>query len=229
MEREILDEKSLPRCAICSQKYCSKGIKDHPHLPHFCPLKNFKMTIDKVKKRYKSHLIKNFYLCSAITEKESYDEKACREEGKTIPIRPRIREIAEFAKLTKSKRIGMAFCSGLSDEAEKASKILENHGLEICSVICSCGALDKTETGIPERYKINKTKLFESACNPLLQAELLNQAKTDFNILIGLCVGHDMLFTKYSIAPVTTLIVKDRLTGHNPVASLYSKYYRDLV
>lgn len=52
--------------------------------------------------------------------------------------------------------------------------------------------------------------------------------KTDLNIAIGLCVGHDALFSKYSDAPVTTLIAKDRVLGHNPVAALYSGYYKKL-
>jgi uncharacterized metal-binding protein len=51
------------------------------------------------------------------------------------------------------------------------------------------------------------------------------------NIIVGLCVGHDMLFTKYSDAPVTTLVTKDRVTGHNPVSVLYGQnfYYRRLL
>ena len=50
--------------------------------------------------------------------------------------------------------------------------------------------------------------------------------KTDLNVVVGLCVGHDSLFMKYSKAPVTTLITKDRVTGHNPAAPLYlSKFY----
>lgn len=51
-------------------------------------------------------------------------------------------------------------------------------------------------------------------CNPILQA--LEEAGTDFNVVIGLCVGHNSLFYKYSKAPVTTLIMKDRVSGHNP-------------
>jgi uncharacterized metal-binding protein len=39
-----------------------------------------------------------------------------------------------------------------------------------------------------------------------------------------------MLFAKYSRAPVTTLVVKDRVTGHNPAAVLYGQnfYYKRL-
>jgi len=217
------------KCAKCLPKYCTQEIKDESILPPFCPIKKFKSLIKDVKKRYKTEEIHNFYIQAALTEKEAYDEKAAREEAKTVPVRPRIREIAEFSKKIGAERIGIAFCSGLSDEAARACSILEEHGFEIFSAICSCGAIDKTELGVPPDYKIKDTDKFEAGCNPLLQAELLNEARTAINIIIGLCVGHDMLFTKNSHAPVTTLIVKDRFTGHNPVISLYTRYHRDIV
>jgi uncharacterized metal-binding protein len=49
-------------------------------------------------------------------------------------------------------------------------------------------------------------------------------------VLIGLCVGHDSLFFKHSQAPVTVLVAKDRVLGHNPVAALYTShsYYQRL-
>jgi uncharacterized metal-binding protein len=218
----------IPRCAKCKAKPCREGIIDESLLPDYCPIRISKDLIQEVKKRYQSEDVHPFYLNSALTEKEAYDEKAAREEGRTVPVRPRIREIAEFAKKIGTKKIGMAFCSGLSDEASRAAEILEKHGIEICSVVCSCGALDKSELGVPADYKIKDPEKFEAACNPILQAELLNQAETGFNILIGLCVGHDMLFTKNSQAAVTTLVVKDRFTGHNPVISLYTRYHRDI-
>jgi uncharacterized metal-binding protein len=58
-------------------------------------------------------------------------------------------------------------------------------------------------------------------CNPIAQAEFLNGEETDFNIVLGLCVGHDTLFFKYSKAPVTVLAVKDRALAHNPLGALY--------
>jgi len=59
---------------------------------------------------------------------------------------------------------------------------------------------------------------------------ICNRLETDMNIIVGLCVGHDMLFNRHSKAPVTTLIVKDRVTGHNPIAVLYGQnfYYKRL-
>jgi uncharacterized metal-binding protein len=218
-----------PKCAQCKPKFCTKGIAEGVRLPSFCPILNYKDLIEEVKEKYKSKEFQKFFQCSAMVEKECYDKKAIREEGRIVPLRPRIREIAEFAKKIGAKKIGLAFCSGLIDEAARVNSIFEKHGLEVCSTICSCGALDKTDVGLAEEYKIRSPKDFEASCNPLLQAELLNKAGTAFNVLVGLCVGHDMLFTKYCEAPVTTLIVKDRLSGHNPVISLYTHYYRDLV
>jgi uncharacterized metal-binding protein len=82
---------------------------------------------------------------------------------------------------------------------------------------------------VAKEYKIGDPSKFEAACNPIVQAKLLNDARTDINIIVGLCVGHDMLFTMNSKAPVTTLIVKDRLLGHNPVIALYSGYHKDII
>jgi uncharacterized metal-binding protein len=215
-------------CAKCPKKLCQSEIKDRSALPSFCPIKTIPAVVKNVSKRYKKEGISNFYIRAAITEKGCYDEAEAL-QGRTLPVRPRIREIAEFAKAIGAKKIGLAFCNGLADEAGRALAILEKHGITVESVICCCGAVDKTAHGVPPEEKVKGKDKFEAACNPLLQAELLNRAGTDFNVLIGLCIGHDMLFTSNSRAPVTTLIVKDRLSGHNPVISLYTRYHRDIV
>ena len=98
----------------------------------------------------------------------------------------------------------------------------------ICSEYFTRSSVDKSRIGLKPEEKISKSDRFEAMCNPIAQAEILNNAKTDFNILIGLCVGHDSLFLKNVEALTTELVVKDRVTGHNPVAVLYSggPYYR---
>ena len=70
----------------------------------------------------------------------------------------------------------------------------------------------------------------EAMCNPILQAMVLNHEKTEFNILLGLCVGHDSMFFKYADALCTVLAVKDRVLGHNPLAAIYNvdSYYRSI-
>lgn len=218
-----------PKCAECKPRYCNQGIKDSKKLPVFCPMLNFKDIIAQASGSYEKEDVSKIFLQAAITEKECYDEKLAREEGKIFPLRPRIREISEFAKKIKASKLGLAFCGGLADEGARAAAILESHGLNVASVVCSCGAIDKTEVGIPKQQKIRDPKKFEASCNPLSQAAILNAAGTDFNVIVGLCVGHDMLFTQHSQAPVTTLIVKDRFTGHNPVITLYSRYHKDIV
>jgi len=64
-------------------------------------------------------------------------------------------------------------------------------------------------------------------CNPAAQALILNHHKTEMNIIIGLCVGHDITFTHLSKAPVTTLIAKDRSSPHDPTACLFSHYGKE--
>ena len=98
------------------------------------------------------------------------------------------------------------------------------------SVCCKVGSVDKERLGVTDREKV-RPGTFEPACNPVAQARILNEVGTDLNVVVGLCVGHDILFSRHSKAPVTTLVVKDRVTGHNPVAVLYGQpfYYRRLV
>ncbi len=141
----------------------------------------------------------------------------------------RVEDTIAFAKLMGYKKIGMATCIGLLDEAERLAAILRAQGFEPQSVCCKAGSIDKMELGLQESDKV-RPGTFEPACNPIAQAEICNRLGTDMNIIVGLCVGHDMLFNKHSKAPVTTLIVKDRVTGHNPIAVLYGQnfYYKRL-
>jgi uncharacterized metal-binding protein len=141
----------------------------------------------------------------------------------------RVEDTIAFAKLMGYAKIGIATCIGLLDETNRLSLILAAQGFTPVSVCCKTGSIDKQELGLRDSEKI-RPGTFEPACNPVAQAKLLNGAKTDMNIIVGLCVGHDMLFSKYSDAPVTTLVVKDRVTGHNPVSVLYGQnfYYKRL-
>ncbi len=96
----------------------------------------------------------------------------------------------------------------------------------VSAVCCKVCGISKADFGL-ERVRADNAG--EAMCSPLGQAELLNRAGTEFNIVIGLCVGHDALFAKHSAAPVTTLIVKDRVLGHNPAVAFYSQYWRRML
>ncbi len=125
----------------------------------------------------------------------------------------RVKEIIDFCKQMKYKKIGLAFCVGLAKEANIFIQILKKHGFEVESIICKVGSVGRKIIGI-ENCDV-------PMCNPIGQAKFLNEEKTQFNIVLGLCVGHDTLFFKYSEAPVTVLAVKDRVLAHNPLGALY--------
>jgi uncharacterized metal-binding protein len=148
-------------------------------------------------------------------------------EGRYYGKLTRVEEIVAFARRIGARRIGIATCIGLVEEARLFTRVLEAKGFEWHSVLCKVGSVDKSAIGIPDALKIQPGH-HEAACNPILQAKLLNAQKTDLNVIIGLCVGHDALFTKHSKALVTTLITKDRVLGHNPAAALYTSgfYYK---
>lgn len=116
--------------------------------------------------------------------------------------------------------------------ARAAAEIYRNRGFEVVSVACKIGELPKSEIGVDcsEPTPMGKV-LGESMCNPIMQAKILNEEGTDINVVVGLCVGHDSLFYKYSDAICTTLVTKDRVLGHNPAAALYQidGYYKKLL
>ena len=141
----------------------------------------------------------------------------------------RIEDTVALAKLMGWRKIGIATCIGLLEETRQLDLILKAQGFESFSVCCKSGSIDKLDVGVAEHEKI-RPGTFEPACNPLAQARILAECGTEMNIIVGLCVGHDMLFAKHSTAPVTTMVTKDRVTGHNPVAALYGQnfYYKRL-
>lgn len=142
------------------------------------------------------------------------------------PAKPRIQETCEFARKMGYHKLGIAFCAGLQAEARAVTRILEAQEFGVVSVICEVGGTPKETIGIREEEKIRSGQ-FESMCSPVVQAGVLNQEGTDLNILIGLCVGHDSLFFRYSEVFTTVLVVKDRVLGHNPAAALHTSgtYY----
>ena len=116
-----------------------------------------------------------------------------------------------------NERDGIATCAGLIHEANALARVLRAQWYEVTGIACKCGTVNKTELGIPERC----LEVGQNICNPVLQALVLNGEKTELNIALGLCVGHDSMFYKYSEAPVTTLSAKDRLLCHASLGPLY--------
>ncbi|MCD8084140.1 MAG: DUF1847 domain-containing protein [Clostridiales bacterium] len=143
-------------------------------------------------------------------------------EGEFYGRLTRVEETLELIDRMGYKKIGIASCVGLMNETRIFCKILKARKIDYYTVGCKIGAVDKTFIGVPEEKKLNHGCGHESMCNPIMQAKALEAQGTDFNIVIGLCVGHDTLFLRHSKAPTTVMIVKDRVLGHNPVAALYT-------
>lgn len=197
-------------CVDCGTQNCK--YKDRTY-PDFCPTTHLKEEdLQWALERYEEDDNHRIMVASAEVEYEGYGHWT------------RVQEIMEFAKKIDAHRIGIANCIGLINEARIFARILRANGFEAVSVICKVAGKAKSSIGIPKECE----SIGAAMCNPILQARLLNEAKTDFNVVIGLCVGHDSLFYKYSDAYATTLITKDRVTGNNPAGPLYTanSYYR---
>jgi len=121
-------------------------------------MRNLGDLIQQAVAKYDRSDLKELYLASTIGEKEAYE----RVRGVRMAVRPRIREMAEFARRMNVKNVGVAFCTGLSDEAKRVVGILEGHGLTVHSVCCKCGAVDKTKLGVSKEYKIADPVKFEA-------------------------------------------------------------------
>lgn len=210
----MLEKERCLSCADCGVANCSKGNLSYPD---FC----LTTSLDEQELR------------EALTLYENRNNKkvavaAAEVEGAYFGEYTRIQEIMEFASRIGAKKIGIATCTGLIDKSRTFARILRAHEFEVYGVACKVGAVDKTHLELEDQYIRRKG---ERMCNPILQAKLLNKQKTDLNVVIGLCVGHDSLFYKYSKALCTTLVTKDRVLGHNPVAALYTSksYYAKLL
>jgi len=222
-------EKESPNCARCPfnppDRLCRN--KDGK-APPFCPTVNKMDAIAEAVAEYEKPDILEFAKQASIQEGEGFCDRHLGYDH-LRPSKPRIVEIIEFAHKMNYRRLGLVFCEGLRREANAVEKILRSGDFDVISVVCKLGRVPKEKVGVSDDQKVNIGS-FEPMCNPISQARVLNKEKTDFNILLGLCVGHDSLFLKYADAPCTVLAVKDRLLGHNPLAAIYNidSYYRAL-
>jgi len=155
---------------------------------------------------------------------------AAKVEATGYMKRSRVEDTIEFAREMGYGTLGIASCIGLKREAAILGSILKDNGFSVVSAICKTGGVPKERIGLKDSEKVNPGG-FEAMCNPVAQAMILDKAGSQLNIVMGLCVGHDSLFYRTSKAPVTTLVAKDRVLGHNPVAVLYNhqSYYRERV
>lgn len=212
-------------CGECMHtvRYCRNAQGQHGEN---CPTIEHADAIEKAMEGYMEEGIMEFARNAALQERACYGQYG-DEPGINMPLKPRVIEIIEFARRMNYKKLGVAFCGGLHREGVLFCRILRDKGFDVVSVMCKVGGVDKTFLGVDGEDKICGGG-HETMCNPIAQAEVLNAEKTDFNIMLGLCVGHDSLFLRHSDALCTVFAVKDRLMGHNPLAALYTSdtYYK---
>ncbi|MCS7386123.1 MAG: DUF1847 domain-containing protein [archaeon GB-1867-005] len=207
-----MDAGEVGRCAYCQVLACYRG--DFERLPSFCPMRSLREVLDEARRKYfEDDEARKLAVNASIVEASGYMKW------------PRLREVMEYARRLNIRRIGIAFCIGLRREANYVSQALENAGFQVYSVCCKVGGICKGDVGVPKEHWLSK-RPFEAICNPIGQALVLNALNTELNLVVGLCVGHDSLFYRFSRAPVVTLIAKDRVTGHNPAAAIYTGYYQ---
>ncbi len=201
-------------CAWCKEVACAK--EDHSGKPAGCPMGQGEW-LSEALAEYELTQNRAIAQVAAHTEKHGYCQWT------------RLQETAEFAAYAGYSKLGLAFCSGLHREARIVADFFRHKGFAVVSAICSAGGIHKETLDIKPEDRFNSTG-FEAMCNPIGQAKLCNENDTDFNVVLGLCVGHDSLFFKYSKAPATVLAAKDRVLGHNPLAAVYCahSYYAKL-
>lgn len=206
-----MSEKKKMSCIDCGVVNCNLMEKE---FPEFCLTTGTVTEEDLayVREKYSEEENQRSMIAAACVEYEGYCQLT------------RVQEIMDYAKRIGAKKLGIATCVGLIRESRTLTKIFRAHGFEVYGAACKVGCIPKHEVGIP----IECEELGHNICNPILQAKLLNDAHTDLNVVVGLCVGHDSLFYKYSEALVTTAVTKDRVLGHNPAAALYTAegYYK---
>ncbi|MDR2422971.1 MAG: DUF1847 domain-containing protein [Deltaproteobacteria bacterium] len=194
-------------CSECQTRNC---YRHDSRFPKFCLTENNQEIADETRGLYAG---------------EGLDAKVARAaaelEAEYYGRLTRLEETVVFAVKLGAKKMGVASCLSFLDESAIYAKAARSAGLEVMTVGCKVGSMDKTEIGLPESHKFCPGEM-EACCNPILQAKVLNDWDSDVNVSMGLCVGHDYLFTKHSKAPAVTLAVKDRVLGHNPMAAIYN-------
>jgi uncharacterized metal-binding protein len=194
----MASDQIMHRCARCGVRTCSSEARD-------CFDER-----DRYAALYEDEQVRALHRAASAVEARHYNEA------------PRLLEIIHFARELGVKRIGMAFCIGLAEEAAVIDRILRAH-FDVTSVCCKI-------TGSPKKAldleRLDETNDAEVMCHPAGQAAMLCDAGAELNVLCGLCVGHDAIFSMVSTVPCVTLIAKDRVLGHSPVHAVYSPYVR---
>jgi uncharacterized metal-binding protein len=201
--------KKMLWCDQCSRNDCFNGYTSGK--PEYCRAAADTEMLEALPETFQNDEVAEYHIAAARLIKRQKDAGL---------FWPRIQEGIEYAKELGVKKVGIAICGSMLWQGKELAKLMKYAGLEPCMVNCMAGGVSNETTGIPGKWAV-------PSCNPVVQAKILNKAGTEFNFIYGLCVGHDTLFIQHSEAPVSVLLVKDRVTGNNPGAVLFSFYHRN--
>ena len=136
----------------------------------------------------------------------------------------RLSELIYFCLEMGYSRLGVAYCTDLEEPAETLVRVLRRF-FAVFPICCKAGggSRDQSEPHNHAESEVEGNPGFH--CNPMYQAKILNYLKTDLNVMVGICMGADCVFTRESEAPVSTLFVKDKSLANNPIGAIYSDYY----
>ena len=216
-------QSSASSCVKCPGMACAPTIGAQDPMPPveeappYCPMRRLPEALHGAASEYERADVREFARLASVQEAECYELTA---DGIRTRF-PRLEETIQFAGKCNYRKIGMAVCVGLRQEARMVTDIFSGKGFEMISVNCKVGGVAKETIGLKPEEKIMPPSMMETMCNPIAQAEVLNAEQVDLAIMLGLCVGHDTLFLKYIRPPCTVLAVKDRVLGHNPLAAAY--------
>jgi len=216
MEEKKTEKKLVSSCAACGVQKCVFPGRKEPR-PKFCPIVINEEEAQKAMdilfsekavgtEDYKINMAAEFVIHQAFDD----------DYGPTLSY---FEEVMEFARFMKWKKIGIACCIALVEESREIDRIMKANGFETVSVMCMAAGGTRHSQGLGWQVKFVQGL---PLCNPVMQAFVLNKEETEFNLQVGLCVGHDILFRKYSKAPVTVIAIKDRVLANNPMGAIYT-------
>jgi uncharacterized metal-binding protein len=125
----------------------------------------------------------------------------------------RLKETIAFIKRIGYKKVGLAYCYGMEKEANQLKEMFRREGIKLRTVSCTVGGINQDEINISSYTE-------KVSCNPLGQARELNNEEVDFVIIMGICLGHDILLQRNLKSDFTTLVVKDRVFANAPLKAL---------
>lgn len=125
----------------------------------------------------------------------------------------RLQELIEFSGKMRYRKVGLAYCYGMEREARFVKEAFLRGGVPMISVSCTVGGLSQNALN-------RESEIPNVSCNPIGQAKQLEAEGADFVVLMGICLGHDILLQRNLNVDFTTLVVKDRVFAHDPIRGI---------